>query len=51
MMDDKLKKMTLSAAKPDDVKKTRTEFMDRIEKIDRDTGEQVERIKKEGPKT
>ncbi|MDH5637003.1 MAG: hypothetical protein OEZ04_00760 [Nitrospinota bacterium] len=45
MMDDRLKKMVEAGAAPEDVEKTRREFLDQMDKIDRDTEREVEKIK------
>jgi len=44
-MDDRLKKMVEAGAAPEDVEKTRREFLDQMDKIDRDTEREVEKIK------
>jgi hypothetical protein len=45
-MDDNLRKLAEAAAKPEEIKKTRGEFTARLEKIDRETAEKVERVKR-----
>ncbi|MDH5510321.1 MAG: hypothetical protein OEZ32_08200 [Nitrospinota bacterium] len=45
MMDDRLKKMAPTGSAPEEMEKIRREFMDQIDKIDRDTEAEVEKIK------
>ncbi|MDH4185149.1 MAG: hypothetical protein OEV92_13055 [Nitrospinota bacterium] len=46
MMDDKLRKLAETAAAPEVVTKTRREFQDQIDKIERDTDAKAEKVKR-----
>ena len=45
MMDEKLAKMQASTSPPQEIEKTRTEFLDRIEKINREADSEAEKAK------